>query len=240
MSSQGVKFNIWKKLAAQKYPEFIINILKKCAFDCNSLELLDVNSIKEIQKYIEQHPELLRKTPYEKENTENFKFKIGHKHLILGIPNFIKKISEEKKLEIESKKKTEARREVDIISEEGSEIVSLLVERIKQYNNRQNINLNISASAVKKIIKTDCGYLSKLCCTTCRKLFTCTFKKDSKNSHWKITNFTSHIRTHIPKTSTHQQVNQRLDQRTSQRTLPEIIVINSNRDDLRKIIDGKN
>lgn len=96
-------YNVWKKLSEQKYPKFVINILKECAFDKNSLSLISENSIDDIEKYVRENPELIKNTVYEKENIGEFKFKIGHKHLILGIPKNIMTIEKEKK---KNKRKT--------------------------------------------------------------------------------------------------------------------------------------
>lgn len=63
-----IRLNIWKELADEKFPKFILQILKQCAFDSNSLLVLDEKSIKEIEQHVRDNPELIKKTIYEKEN----------------------------------------------------------------------------------------------------------------------------------------------------------------------------
>lgn len=99
MSYSQVNINVWKALQDIKYPKFIVNILKSSAFDRNSLLYLNEKSVQDIEKYITENPELLRGSPYfaEFNATSNtgpnldFKFKIGHKQLLLNIPKFLKK-----------------------------------------------------------------------------------------------------------------------------------------------------
>lgn len=74
----------------------MVRILKQCAFDENSLLLMNTKTIEEIEDFCKKNPHLLENTVYQRIDIENFAFKIGHKYLLLGIPEIIKRYREKK------------------------------------------------------------------------------------------------------------------------------------------------
>lgn len=99
--------SIYKKLevfAGFKYPTFIKDILLNTGFDCeHAMKTIDENTVTIIEKKVElDHTNLLKGTTYEpelensRENHLPFKFLIGHRALILGIPSTLDKYLKKK------------------------------------------------------------------------------------------------------------------------------------------------
>lgn len=77
----------------EKIPGDIIHILKESGFDTNaSLSSINEQSISEIEQYVSEERTILKGTSYE--NCDRFKFKPGHKSLIMSIPHELKLLSE--------------------------------------------------------------------------------------------------------------------------------------------------
>lgn len=228
-------FNVWKKLSEQKYPKFILKILSECAFDKNSLHLLTENSIVDIEHYVRKHPKLLEKTVYETENIAEFTFKIGHKHLILGIPKYLKNIEAAIKKNKEEKKNSPSF-EIDIKNQEITAIVSRLIQRVRNYGNVFKLNLNVSLDNIKKFEKNETGYKCNLICSTCGKLCSCFYK----NTHWIISNFVAHVRSHNTQTpaQTPAQTSTQISSRNTRENSSTVYVVNSNIQELQTILIG--
>lgn len=81
------------------------NILIHCGFDCEStLSLLNEDAIDKIEKEVDIKKELIKNTIYEKKEG-NFKFLIGHKQLILAIPETLAETIRAKKRKTEKRTK---------------------------------------------------------------------------------------------------------------------------------------
>lgn len=146
------------------------------------------------------HPELIKKTVYEKENINDFKFKVGHKLLLLQIPKYIKKIDEERKKELaqlkQQREQSNLSTEIDIKKSQSAEITGLvtsLIKRVKNFRKTFNLNLNVSVDNIHNFARTNSGnYKCKIRCIVCNKSFSCFHKKN----YWIISNFVAHARSH--------------------------------------------
>lgn len=94
MSGKGSVFVRLEKFIGSKYPSFIKDILLHSGFDCESaLLLINEERIKKIELDVAAKPELLNNTVYEEKirnSNDEFQFLIGHRELILNIPETIR------------------------------------------------------------------------------------------------------------------------------------------------------
>lgn len=78
-----------KKYLNEKIPADIIKILEFCAFENeSSLMSIDNDAIVDIEMYVNENPQILKETSYK--NVNKFKFKPGHRLLIIQLPQLIK------------------------------------------------------------------------------------------------------------------------------------------------------
>ncbi|XP_055300800.1 uncharacterized protein LOC129574342 [Sitodiplosis mosellana] len=88
MGLENVIFKLEKYLNV-KISADIIKILEFCAFENeSSLMSIDNDAIMDIGNYVIENPEILKETSYE--NVNHFKFKPGHRLLIIQLPQLIK------------------------------------------------------------------------------------------------------------------------------------------------------
>lgn len=108
-----------EKSINEKFPDNIGDILIEAGFTTKtSLSKLDFNSLRSIEKYVQDNPEkfgiILKDTRYEQ--SVKFKFLPGHEALLLSLPEEILRIKDQKE-----QKKTRKRRhsETDKVSSES-------------------------------------------------------------------------------------------------------------------------
>lgn len=76
----------WKQFETfhnYKIPKVIKDILRNSAIDQSTFDLINEEVIKEIEIEVNKDKSVLKGSIYEKESNENFKFLIGHRHLLL-------------------------------------------------------------------------------------------------------------------------------------------------------------
>lgn len=130
MPRKGNVFTRLEKLIGCIYPSFLKYVLLRSGFDCESaLLLLNEDKINKIELDVAANPELLKNTVYENKNGE-FKFLVGHRELILNIPETIRLAIRQKKEKPSEKNNEETqsdtRSDVDI-----DDLSEKLIKKIK-------------------------------------------------------------------------------------------------------------
>lgn len=175
-----------EKHIGSKYPNFIKNILEFCGFDNDStLLLLNEKSIEQIESEVDKNKHLVKDTVYEKKDGK-FNFLIGHKELILNIPNILKTLAEQKKSKKLAKKIINQKQlDVEVLADE-------LIERLNKYLKSKNFTCEVDKSKhIKLITLTEGQAKCTVQCVFCEITVTCTF-----NEHWSICNYPTHLRKH--------------------------------------------
>lgn len=86
MSSQHPFGSKLKKILGRALPNGLGNILLESGFDSEcALSTIDLVAIKSIEEYVNNNKHLLEGTVYENQNVD-FKFKPGHRLILLGLP----------------------------------------------------------------------------------------------------------------------------------------------------------
>lgn len=91
--------SVWKRLESNigyRIPKVIKDILDSTGFD-NEVSLLSLNKdiIKEIEKSVKENPIIVKKSVYET-IAKDFEFNLGHRTLLLRIPEFLAQNSKKK------------------------------------------------------------------------------------------------------------------------------------------------
>lgn len=169
------------------YPKFLKNILIHCGFDCEStLSLLNEDAIDKIEKEVDIKKELIKNTIYEKKEG-NFKFLIGHKQLILAIPETLAETIRAKKRKTE--KKNEVKLDANILGHD-------VINRINNYMQSRNLDCKVEEEHIQVIDFDEDGPTGRakvvLKCVFCEIETACTYDK-----HWHISNYTKHVSSHL-------------------------------------------
>lgn len=180
MSEPARKSNVFKRIEKYrncKFPDFIKEILIQSGYDCESALLtLNEQSFPNIEKEVNKNKNVLKGTVYEEKLNDNFTFLIGHKAIILSIPETLKKIK--------NKNKTKTKNPEQLKSE--------LINKIEKYIKNKKLNCVFSDQKIKKLSVGENSTKCLVECTFCTTRTPCTFK-----THWEISNFTKHLRGHI-------------------------------------------
>lgn len=192
----------------------MVRILKQCAFDENSLLLMNTKTIEEIEDFCKKNPHLLENTVYQRIDIENFAFKIGHKYLLLGIPEIIKRYREKKpEKRLRKFENIPARIPDNTLNNSDSELspaiitdkVSSLIKKIRNYEKKFNLKLNVKETDIENILKTELGFKCSVVCPKCKKPFSC-YNNSTEGGFWIISNLTTHVKLHLKKASEIQTV----------------------------------
>lgn len=189
MSSKKPQFwTEFEHFLGDRYPKFLINILLNCGFD-SKVSLLNINAevVKQIEDYVNKNRYLLKNTVYEE--NEPFEFLIGHKVLITSIPENIKNFDAQK----EKKKK-----EKKTINIDQDKLEIDLLTKLNNYAKSTKSNFTVSKESVVEFNKTDFGIKCRIICPLCSKAVACEHK-----NHWRVSNFTNHIRSNHKEIATH-------------------------------------
>lgn len=184
----------FNKFLGKSYPNFIKNILFSSGFDNkNSLELIDEESIKNIEEYVNKNRYHLKKTSYEKtlNKTDKFEFSIGHKVLLTNIPKYVEKFENESLKKLQDKKKEGSLEESDA-SLDPSALRKTLLEKLQNYSTSSKLNFKISEENIENLENKNQRITCKVHCPFCSKKYLILFKHN-----WKISNITVHIRKHF-------------------------------------------
>lgn len=200
-----------------KYPKFIKDILAFSGIDQATLADINEKTIDEIEKIINtsiNENELENKTvlksvfknsPYEKtlNNSENFKFLIGHRLLLINLPPKFKlyQVNKTEKKELEKSKYKQLKALVNVGLDVGS---SNEIEKpdhlkkllLKLLNNCASTKANkkycITQNQVKKFATKGGQAYCVVECPFCGIKIPCSFV-----SNWRVGNFNNHVLEHV-------------------------------------------
>lgn len=186
MDKSGSIFNKLEKFTGIKYPQFIKDILLNNGFDWEYALLgITEKEIEKLEADVNENKHLIKDTIYEtKEGT--FKFLIGHRIVLLNIPqtlNAYKNKNQRKNLE--KNKSSE-------IALNKNEILMKLLTKIKNYFLIKKIECEFSIeNNITEVAVNENSIKCRVKCIKCDVKIPCTFV-----NHWKISNYTKHVIEH--------------------------------------------
>lgn len=196
--------SVWKRLETNigyRFPKVIKDILNSTGFD-NEVTLLSLNQdvIKEIEKSVKENPTIVEKTIY-KDIAKDFEFNLGHKTLLLSIPEFLAKHSKKKspKKKLNSKEssgeqsidETNTPKLAPHIEVDPETLKKDLISKIKNYEKNNKIEFSLEAIHFNKVSLLDRKYRCTVTCPVCGVQLLCI-----KLVSWKFSNLVKHLRAH--------------------------------------------
>lgn len=189
---------LWAEFEAyigHKFPKVLKDILNFNGLDNDlAFELIDSNAIDNLEKVVNENKEILKKSSYEKTIQEPFKFSFGHRLLLLNLSKKYKEFTEDKK----NKKFARKQRLIELNESEyqsnntPEHLISLLIDKLNKYSDKFNLGYKITADQVKKFNQKEGDALCVVKCPYCEIKVPCSFA-----SHWRISNFNHHVKTHL-------------------------------------------
>lgn len=173
-------------------PEFIQKILLETGFDTEiSLEELEEENVKFIEDFVKENRYLLAGTIYEKKNTNEFKFLIGHRALLLALPRKIKEANSKK--ETTNKKiKRGVENYSELKEEEIAKLKEDLIEKLKKYSASKNLCLEIDSKDICEFMVQEDRVKCRVQCPYCSMKSAC-----FKTKYWYTSNIESHLKKHL-------------------------------------------
>lgn len=184
-----------------KFPAELKAILNISGFDCElSLKEIDEKSIELIEERVNTNlvandletVSALKGSTYEQKPLP-FRFLLGHKILILSIPEKINSLKKNKT------KKRLGKRLLGQIENDSEEKVygpeeykNALLLKLKNYADKYKLNFEIKENNIKKFTQVNKVIRCVVQCCFCETKIPCTF-----HTFWIISNLTAHIRGHL-------------------------------------------
>lgn len=177
--------NKLKKIVGGNLPRGLDKIIIESGFDCEStLAAIDQNSIKSIEDYVNENKHLLEGTVYQ--NQLNFRFKPGHKSIILGLPKAL----------LGYKKKSQKNRVCNSGYTE-EQLKGSLLEKITNFAGKFSFDLDFNEQLIINFKRTDESVNCEFECPICSIPIKC-----EKKSYWFISNLERHIKKHFRRVET--------------------------------------
>lgn len=186
----------FEAFVGHKFPKILKDILNINGLDNElAFEFIDSNAIDNLEKVVNENKEILKKSSYEKTIELPSKFSFGHRLLLLNLSKKYKEFSEDKKNKIFARKQ----RLIELNESEyhsnntPEHLIRLLIDKLNKYSDKFNLGYKITADQVKKFNQKECDALCVVKCPYCEIKIPCSFA-----SHWRISNFNNHVKTHLP------------------------------------------
>lgn len=200
-------YKLWsniEKRIGNKFPEEIKAILDITGFDIElSLKGINEKTVESIEQIVNENivanntetVAALKGSTYEGKPLP-FRFLLGHKILILSLPD---KIASIKKKSGKSKNSHEQNTSDELQVRDPEDHKKILLVKLKTYAKNHNLNFEIKESNITKLNQINRVTKCVVECCFCKRKIPCQF-----DTHWQISNLTNHIRTHL-KNSHHNQ-----------------------------------
>lgn len=206
---KSISRNIFNKLESfvgYKYPKFITDILLKHGFDCEyAIEQINEKTLEQLESEIKE-PLYENSSENLDENCKSFKFLLGHRAIILNIPETLKayKSSKTRKTEKKVKQNTDLDRE---------ELKKLLLSKILRNLTFKKVECAFGIENLRKFTVVENRVACSVKCAFCEIEVPCTF-----DQYWRISNFSAHICGHPRPNPNHLEnsVQNRLEPRLEQ------------------------
>lgn len=185
-----------EQIIGERLPNGLEKIIEHAGYDTkSSLELLDEDKIKEIENHVNEYKFLLTGTVYENtlQQNINFKFKPGHKTLLLALSKKLNKktiSSQAKKLklvsDLENSDPKIIRKDINT-----NELIESLIQKVIKFAEKKKFEIifvpsNIELSIEKEKIK--CSVQCPICNKKIQVQYT---------TYWLLSNFERHLKSDL-------------------------------------------
>lgn len=166
------------------------------------MSAINVESIKEIEIYVNNNNNILENTTFK--NTVPFAFRPGDRSLLLNLPAYI---------EVYKEKKQTNKRVAKVTQKEKSEaeIKIELFNKLMKYAKDKNYAIELKNEDLTEFVKEGTSCRCRLRCVFCSMYM---YIVCSYNSFWTVSNYQTHFKDHI-KSIESQKQNENLDENRS-------------------------
>ena len=184
--------HVFAKLEAkskEKIPGNLEKIISSAGYETEgALATIDGKAITEIENFINENKFFLKETAYEYciENNSVFKFKPGHRSIILSIP---------KLLSCNTIKNKKSKNVVSVEEKENlsvEELTKSIITKVVKFAGDRNFLLNTDSLKVIDLREEDNKIKCNLQCPICHKQIRCQYIR-----YWIVSNFEAHLKLHF-------------------------------------------
>lgn len=194
MSSHRLIVKLKRALKDNSFPKDLEIILSSCSFDSDS-SILGINNevIKNTESYINDNKYILENTSYKDiSSSKEFRFKPGHKSILLLLP---KALSEYKENAKQKKKNSTQQDNIEVVEVEAEVEVEQLKEKLLQklfdFANKNLFEIIFEKSSIRNYIHSNKPHC-KFSCPLCSRSYKC-----YHTSYWNISNLEKHLKSHF-------------------------------------------
>lgn len=196
MSSNRTIVKLKRALKERSFPTDIEKFLVSSGFDCESA-ILGINKeiIKEIELFVNDNKHLLEHTSYETvlRNNTVFKFKPGHKSILLLLP---KSLSEYNAKKNHKKDPTlfEKEEEDDETEKENfdEQLKEKLVQKLINFTRKHFFEIVLDKSLIRNYINENNKPICHFECPICNCPIKCYYTR-----YWNVSNLEKHLKNHF-------------------------------------------
>lgn len=167
-----------RKIVGSSLPRGISNILIESGYDTQStLETIDKNSVKAIEDYVNENRILLKNTVYESliDSDTIFKFKPGHRAVILSLPTAIQNRDSNEK----------------VANFNVEDLKQSLVKKLSNFATNQFFELHFDVLLIHEFHQVKGSYKCRFECPLCTRKIKCEYK-----TYWLVSNLENHLKKH--------------------------------------------
>lgn len=155
--------------------------MHKCDDNEISLEQINEDRLREVEIFVEKNKNLNKNSVYENKPGE-IKFLLGHRVLILGIPNSLK----------ESRAKKLSEKQKQQFSDQKENLGQILLEKVQTYCEKNHLSIDIDSKNIGNITIFNNTHKCHFTCPRCLKPILTTY-----STYWKTSNINKHLRGHF-------------------------------------------
>lgn len=179
-----------EKKTDKKFPKDLEKILLNAGYDSTIvLSIITEKDIEIIENFVNGDLTILNNSSY-KSSEENFcfKFKPGHKQLILNLPNLVN--SNKKVLTVNNEQNKKSVR----FDKDENQLKKDLVLKVANYFEKNSFAVLLDTNKVVDFVQLENKFKCKFLCPLCDVKIGCEFK-----TYWAISNLQNHIKNHSKK-----------------------------------------
>lgn len=191
--STSALFKHIEKVIAEKIPGGLDKIIEKSGFDTRiSIENLTIEDIQSIEKYVDENKDILIGKSYGDQNNSSFKFKPGHKTLLLSLPKLLQEYNGNRKTKKKHKERSENQVGVNTEGEDEqlkTELLNKVVKFFQTHNFQLITNIN---DLISSFVRQNSLIKCFVRCPFCKLI-----RKIDYKTYGNLSNFQKHCKPHF-------------------------------------------
>lgn len=181
-----------RALKDNSFPPDLQKILIDCGFDSES-SIYGINSdvIKDTEAFLSEHKEILHNTSYEtilRNENSKFKFKPGHKSVLLLLPKSLRDYNNSTKKKRTNKKEEDPEEDLSL----DEQLKESLINKLVKFTAPRHFDVILDKSLIQDYRLESNQTKCRIRCPICQTPITC-----FHTTYWHASNFEKHIKKHF-------------------------------------------